>query len=487
MSMLGRLYAPGLGLVNDLYQLTMAHGYWKRGMAETSAVFQLTFRGNPFRGGFTVAAGQELVAELVSSLSFGDEDLAYLASLRAGDGYPIFAEEFLRYLGRLELRCDVDALEEGSVCFPHTPVLRVTGPLLQGQLLETPVLNLVNFQSLIATKAARLRLAAGSDPLVDFGLRRAQGFDGGVSASRAAYLGGVNATSNLRAGQLLGVPVRGTHAHSWVMAFETELDAFRSYAETHPGEVTLLLDTYDTYSGLENAIEVAEWLRLRGRRLRGVRLDSGDLVKLSRGVRQRLDDAGLSEVQIVASGDLDEHRIAEMKAAGSRVDVWGVGTRLVTGWDQPAGQIAYKLGALHAPDAGSWRATAKKSEEAEKASVGGVLGVCRFSGNGKYMGDGVYDDVAKPGPPEYSDFPWDEPRPDREPMATELLRPLLRSGRPVVDADIDPPGSGLEKARERLAAELLRLPDGLLSLSEPPTYPVAIALSLAEPHRTGVG
>ncbi|MEE2778621.1 MAG: nicotinate phosphoribosyltransferase, partial [Acidobacteriota bacterium] len=309
MPSLADLYRPSLALVSDLYQLTMAYGYWRQGLRDAEGVFHLSFRANPCDGGFTVALGQSAVESYVSDFRFSGDDLDYLADLRRGDGEALFGADFLGFLGDLVLDCDVDAVVEGTVVFPGEPVLRVRGSLIQGQMLETALLNLMNFQSLIATKAARVCLAADGDDVVEFGLRRAQGFDGGVSASRAAFIGGCAATSNLLAGRLHGIPVRGTHAHSWVLAFDDELSAFRAYAEVQPADTVLLLDTFDTRGGVELAIEVGHWLRGIGYDLVGVRLDSGDLIGLSRHVRKRLDEAGLERVGIVASGDLDETEI----------------------------------------------------------------------------------------------------------------------------------------------------------------------------------
>jgi nicotinate phosphoribosyltransferase len=240
---LSSLYRPSLGLLTDLYQLTMAYAHHRRGTHRTRAVFHLNFRKNPFGGGFTVAAGLAHAIELLEDFRFETADLDYLATLRGNDDGPLFSDAFLAYLRDLRFEGDVDAVPEGTVMFPHAPLLRITAPLLIGHILETPLLTILNFQSLIATKAARVCLSAGSDPVLEFGLRRAQGIDGALAASRAAYVGGVAATSNLLAGRLYGIPVRGTHAHAWVMAIGDELEAFRAYAEALPNNVTFLVDT----------------------------------------------------------------------------------------------------------------------------------------------------------------------------------------------------------------------------------------------------
>ena len=243
MGILATLYKPPLGLLTDLYQLTMAYGYWKTGIGDREAVFHLFFRNNPFRGGLAIAAGLAHVVDYLENLSFDEADVAYLATLQGNDGQPLFEPAFLELLRDTSLVCDVDAIPEGTVVFPHEPLLRVTGPLIQAQILETALLNMINFQTLIATKAARVVLAAGDDPVLEFGLRRAQGIDGALSASRAAYLGGCAATSNVLAGRLYGIPVKGTHAHSWVMCFDDEIEAFQAYAEAMPNNCVFLVDT----------------------------------------------------------------------------------------------------------------------------------------------------------------------------------------------------------------------------------------------------
>ena len=255
-------------------------------------MFNLYFRKHPFNGGFTVACGLSSVISYLNDYGLSRKDIKYLSTLTGSDGQPLFEAAFLEYLKNLEFKCSVAAVPEGTVVFPNEPLLRVAGPILQCQLLETPLLNLINFQTLIATKAARMRLVAPDDALLEFGLRRAQGPDGGMTASRAAYIGGFDATSNVLAGKLYGIPVKGTHAHSWVMSFEDELTSFETYARYMPNNVTLLVDTYDTIQGVKNAITVGQQLRQRGYDLGGIRLDSGDLAYFSIEARKLLDAAG---------------------------------------------------------------------------------------------------------------------------------------------------------------------------------------------------
>ena len=304
LSILDRVYKDSLALVNDLYQLTMAYAHWKEGTAEREAVFHLSFRRNPFDGGFAVACGLALAVEYLENLRFQEDDLEYLGSLEGNDGRPLFEQGFLDHLRNLSFCCDLDAIPEGTVVFAQEPLLRVTGPILIAQLLETPLLNLVNFQTLVATKAARMRLSAGEDPIVEFGLRRAQGVDGGLAASRAAYAGGCDGTSNLLAGKVLGIPVKGTHAHSWVLAFDSELEAFEVYARALPNNCVFLVDTYDTLAGARNLHERRRRLRLcrasspgvRGLRWRirnGAYLVSGTIAGRRKSAARRLHHAAL--------------------------------------------------------------------------------------------------------------------------------------------------------------------------------------------------
>ena len=276
-------------LLTDLYQLTMACGYWKSGKADQESVFSQFFRKHPFNGGFTIACGLVEVIAFLETFQFVEDDLAYLATLTGRDGAPLFEKGFLNYLRDLKFTCDVDAVPEGTVVFPQEPLLRVRGPILQAQLIETALLHFINFQSLIATKAARVCLAARGEPVVEFGLRRAQGNDGGLAASRAAYIGGCCATSNVLAGRVHGIPVKGTHAHSWVMSFASEREAFETYAEALSNNCVFLVDTYDTLAGVRHAVEVGRKLRERGHELAGIRLDSGDLAYLSIEARKILD------------------------------------------------------------------------------------------------------------------------------------------------------------------------------------------------------
>jgi nicotinate phosphoribosyltransferase len=476
MGHLADVYRLPLALLTDLYQLTMAQGYRSSGKAETEAAFHLFFRRNPFDGGFAVACGLSRVLDLLSDFRVGPEDLAYLAHLVGNDGHPLFEPGFLRELGALRLECDVDAVPEGTVVFPYEPLVRVRGPLLQAQLVETALLNFINFETLIATKAARVAIAARGDEVIDFGLRRAQGIDGGLSASRAAYVGGCAATSNVLAGRLLGLPVRGTHAHSWVMAFDAEDEAFEAWARAQPNNCVFLVDTYDTLEGVRRAAAVALRLRERGHRAIGIRLDSGDLAYLSIEARSILDAAGLPELKIVASNDLDEHLIASLKEQGARIDVWGVGTRLVTGGDQAALGGVYKLAAVRERGA-RWQHRVKVSEQAAKTSNPGIQQVRRFSGPAGFIADVIYDEETGLADAPVVVDPLDPTRRKRIPAGApfeDLLVPVVRAGRVVYESP------ALAAAQARARDQVGRLHSGIRRFVNPHQYPVGLALELHE-------
>jgi len=468
------LYRPSLALLTDLYQLTMAYAYWKSGMEPLEAAFHVSFRRNPFGGGFTVACGLEYAIDLIESLRFEEEDLAFLAEVRGSDGEKLFDPAFLDHLGSLRLACDVDAVPEGTLVFPLEPMVRVTGPILQAQLIETPLLNLVNFQSLIATKAARVVLAARGDPVLEFGLRRAQGLDGGLAASRAAWVGGCAATSNVMAARLFGIPVSGTHGHSWVMAFDDELSAFRAYAEALPNNCIFLVDTYDTREGVRHAIQVGEELRARGHEMLGVRLDSGDLAWLSSEARKMLDEAGFTKARILASNELDERLVASLKEQGAAISGWGVGTRLVTGHPDAALGGVFKLTAVRKPGE-AWRPKVKLSEQPIKTSIPGVLQVSRFQGDAEAVADVIYDVGMPPKGPVTMVDPLDPTRRRTIPAGTpsqDLLVPIFRAGRRVYDP---PP---LPEVRRRVSDELSRFHAGVKRFVNPHRYPVGLERGL---------
>ncbi len=426
------IYGQSLALHTDLYELTMAYGYWKKRLQDREAVFQLFFRKKPFGGSFAIAAGLETAIEYMQKLRFDTSDLDYLGSLQGAHGHPLFERNFLDYLSQLEMTCDLDAIPEGTPVFPQEPLIRVQGPLLQAQMLESALLNIINFQTLIATKASRIVLAAQGDPVVEFGLRRAQGIDGAFSAARAAYIGGCVGSSNVLAGKLLGMPIKGTFAHSWVMVFGGEEEAFEAYAETLPENCIFLIDTYDTIKGAEKAIKVARKLKQKGKELIGVRLDSGDLAQFSIQIRKILDEAGFPKAKIMASNELDEHLIHDLKAQGARIDLWGVGTHLVTGKDQPAFDGVYKLCAIK-DETGEWRHKLKLSEQIAKMTNPGILQVRRYELQGQYHADMLYDTLSSLAEPVQIVDPSDTGliRTPGNGSYHDLLQPVLRKGQLV--------------------------------------------------------
>jgi len=438
--------------------------------------------------------------DFLRAFHFTDTEVDYLGSQRGNDGKPLFDSRFLDYLRGLQLTCDVDAIPEGTLVFPNEPLIRIIGPIIECQLLETALLNIFNFQSLIATKAARVCLAAEHDPVIEFGLRRSQGVDGGLTAARAAYIGGCAGTSNLQAGQQFGIPVSGTQAHSWIMFFENEREAFQSYARAMPNNCIFLVDTYNSIEGIRHAIEIGSELRRQGHEMIGVRLDSGDRVALSIKARRMLDKAGFANAKIVCSGDLDEYMIRDLKQRGAKIDAWGVGTKLSTGQPDAALGGIYKLGAIRLPG-GEWQYRIKLSEESAKASVPGSLQVRRFhEPDRRFMADAIYETdhgVSEPCEivdPETNDrltisdasaiasvgeavgFPRDDNVVPYSGPAhfTDLLVPIFRGGQLVYK----PPS--IETSRDHLRKQLSCAPPEILQLNHPTPYKIGLERSLHE-------
>jgi len=464
--------------LTDLYQITMAQGYFDQGMGATQACFHMYFRNYPFKGGYAVACGLDQLAELVETYGFTDEDIAYLAELDAPAGGKLFHDDFLEYLSNLKLSVDIDAVTEGDIVFPNEPLVRVIGPILQCQLIETPLLNCINFQTLIATKAARVCQAAEA-PVAEFGLRRAQGAAGGVWASRAAVVGGCASTSDVLAGRLFDIPVSGTHAHSWVMSFPDELSAFRAYARSFPNNCVLLVDTYDVEQGVRNAITVGLEMRERGERLSGIRIDSGDLTWLSKMARRMLDEAGLTDCGIVLSNDLDEYTIRSIRQEGVKVMSWGVGTKLACAYDQPTLGGVYKLSATRENDREAWVDHIKISESVQKLTTPGVLNVRRYYfDDGRIAGDMIHDVNTLVNEPEVIVDPYDSLR--RKKLAgkryEELLKPLARAGECV----LAPEARNAMAAQKRVHEGLATLDETQKRLLNPHTYPVGLERNLFE-------
>lgn len=370
-----------LTLHTDLYQINMMQVYFNKGIHNKRAVFEAYFRKVPFENGYAVFAGLERIVRYLENLSFSDSDLSYLEEL----GYP---EEFLDYLKNLKMELTVKSAKEGDLVFANEPLVQIEGPLAQCQLVETAILNIINYQTLVATKAARIRSVIEDEPLLEFGTRRAQEMDAAIWGTRAAIIGGANATSNVRAGKIFNIPVSGTHAHALVQTYGDDYQAFKTYAETHK-DCVFLVDTYDTLRvGVPNAIRVAKEMGEKINFL-GVRLDSGDLAYLSKKVRQQLDDAGFPNAKIYASNDLDENTILNLKMQKAKIDVWGVGTKLITAYDQPALGAVYKIVSIET-DAGSMRDTIKLSNNAEKVSTPGKKQVWRITSRAKGKSEGDY-------------------------------------------------------------------------------------------------
>ena len=374
-----------LTLLTDLYQLTMMNGYLKEGRKNEIAVFDIFFRQNGLIT-YSIACGLEQAIDYVTNLRFGEEEISYLKSLN------IFSAEFLDYLKTFKFTGDIYAVPEGTVVFPGEPIFTVKAPVIEAQLIETALLNIINFQTLIATKAAKVRYAAKDDIVMEFGLRRAQAPDAGIYGARAAVIGGCNSTSNVLAGKMFGIPVSGTHAHSWVMNFKDEYTAFKAYADVYPENTLLLVDTYDTLKqGVPNAIKVFDEMKAKGLKPKGIRLDSGDLAYISKKAREMLDKAGHNDTIICASGDLDEYSIASLKNQGAKINSWGVGTKLITSADMPALGGVYKL-ACAEDENGNLVPKIKVSENSEKITNPGFKNIYRIYDNktGKAEADLIF-------------------------------------------------------------------------------------------------
>lgn len=461
-------------LLTDFYQLTMAYGFWKAKMDRHEAVFHMHFRRPPFNGSLAVAAGLDTLIQVLENYRFSDEDLAFLKEHKNDQGQPYFCLDFLKYLKDLEFNWDIDAVEEGEFIFPYEPLVRVKGSLLQCQLLESLLLNIINFQTLIATKAARIYIAAQGAPVIEFGFRRAQGIDGAVSASRAAYIGGCSATSNVMASKLFNIPLRGTQAHSWILAFDDELEAFEVFAQTQPDNCLFLVDTYNSLKGIKHALIVGDKLQKLGKKFLGIRLDSGDLAYLSIEGRKMLDNAGFTDAVILASNELDETIIRDLLQQGAQICVWGVGTNLVTSHGQSSLDGVYKISAIKAPH-GDWKYRLKISEQMRKTTNPGILQVKRFKSEKRYLGDIIYNELAPPAsswimidpldPTKKKEFLLDHPTQD-------LLVPIFRNGKPVYRSP------NISEIRHKMISHLSYFHSGLKRFVFPHQYPVGLESGL---------
>ncbi|MCZ7403207.1 MAG: nicotinate phosphoribosyltransferase [Candidatus Methanoperedens sp.] len=429
-------------LRTDLYQLTMMQAYWKSGH-NPEATFDYFVRKIP-SGSYLVTAGLNYLLDYIENLRFEDDDIKYLESQG-------FDNEFLLFLREFKFTGDIFAMPEGSIAFPIEPMIRVTAPIIEAQLVETFLLNKMNFSTLIATKASRVVHAAKGRSIAEFGLRRAQG-DGHLEATRATYIGGCASTSNVMAGKILGIPVSGTMAHSFVTSFDHEIDSYRAYANAFPKRCFLLIDTYDSIEGARKAVIVGKELEERGEELLGVRLDSGDLCELSKQVRTILDYADLSYVKIVASGDLNEWKIDELVNKGARIDMFGVGTELITGRPNPALDGIYKLSDV--VEQGKHIPKMKFSEETVKSTLPGKKRVWRMTENGAFIKDIISLD--------------DEIVDNAEP----LLKQVVKNGKIICNRP------SLDMIRQRAALNFLHLPEKYKKLDQAPVYPVEFSRKL---------
>lgn len=456
-------------LDTDLYELTMVAGYNVLGKKNQRACFDLFYRKNPDNGAFCVCAGLDSVINYVNNLRIYPDDIAYLAGLGMFPPKALEAlSEGIRFTG------DIWAVPEGTVVFPNEPLVRVVGPIPEAQILETTLLALVGHQTLIATKAARMCIATKGAPVVDFGARRSHGVQAALYGARAAYIGGCTATSNVKAGKLFGIPIRGTHAHSWIESFDDETEAFEGFAEVFPNNCVLLVDTYDTEEGIRHAIKVAEKMRKSGRRLAGIRIDSGDLAYYSKTARRILNEAGFQDVKILASSDLDEWIIESLREQGACIDIWCVGTRLMTSYQTPALGVVYKLMAADRGD-GRLVPKIKISQNPAKVTNPGVKKILRFyNGNHRMMGD-LLAEVDEPIPDgrrvlahhpmyDYMSKTYHQPY-----QVSELMIPVFLNGRQVYQT---PP---IDEIKARAGRQIDSLEPEYRRLTNPHLYKVSLS------------
>ena len=456
-----------LTLLTDLYQLTMLNGYYEKNIHEDIVVFDMFFRKNACNGGYTIICGIEQLVEYINNLHFSDDDLKYLKSLG------LFSDKFLDFLKDFKFTGDIYAVEEGTIMFPKEPIITVKAPMYQAQLIETALLTIVNFQSLIATKASRVCYAAGDDPVFEFGLRRAQGPDAGTYGARAAVIGGCAGTANVLAGKMFNIPVTGTQAHSWIQKFDTELEAFQAYADVYPDNCLLLVDTYDVLkSGVPNAIKVFDNLKSKGHKPVGIRIDSGDLQYLSVEAQKLFEEAGYKDLTITASNDLDEYTIASLKSSGAAVNAWGVGTKLITSAESPSLGGVYKLAGSY--DGDKLIPKIKISEEPEKINNPGFKKDVRIY-NKENMAEGdlimLHDeeiDTTKPLTIFHPVYTWKKTTFD-EYTIKELQKPLFINGKCKYEA------KNITEVKSYVKDQLNSFWDAYKRFTNPKTYKVDLS------------
>ncbi len=456
-----------LALHTDAYELSMMQTYWKQGLANRRAVFEAFFRKMPFQNGYAVFAGLDHIIRYVKQLHFTDSDIDYLKSTNQ------FDEDFLEYLRNFKFTGSIRSFEEGDFVFNHEPIFQVDAPIIEGQLIETAVLNILNYQIMVATKASRIKAIVGDQSVMEFGSRRAQELDAAIWGTRAAYIGGFNATSNVRAGKLFGIPISGTHAHALVQAYRNDYDAFRAYAETHR-DCVFLVDTFDTLkSGVPTAIRVAKEF---GDKINfiGVRIDSGDMAYLSKRVRKMLDAAGFKDVKIFASNGLDEKTIQNLKMQGAKIDVWGIGTKLITAYDQPTLGAVYKLVSVE-DDKGQMVDTIKLSNNVAKMSTPGKKQVWRINDRADGKSEGDYITLDDENPREQDslnmfnpNFPLQQ-KDVNDFIARPMLKDIWKDGKYVYDEP------SLDEIRDHRTASLDGLWDEYKRDLNPEVYPVDLS------------
>ncbi len=451
-------------MLTDFYQLTMANGYLLRKIAFKSAVFDLFFRKAPFKGVYAICYGLNKAIEAICDMHFSEEDILFLQKQN------VFSDDFLNYLAKWKCELTIRSMDDGRISFPHEPIMEVEGPLIQCQLIETLLLNCFNFSTLCATKANRMWLATECQPILEFGLRRAQGPNGGLTASEAAMVGGCVGTSNVLAGKIQGMDIKGTQAHSWVMSFDSELDSFRAYADIYPDACILLIDTYDIIEGCKNAIIIGKELQAKGKNLLGVRIDSGDITYFSKEVRKLLDKAGFQDTKIIASNDIDEYLIREIKTHGGSVDIWAIGTKLATCYDDPALGGVYKLVSLEE------QPKIKVANQVEKITIPSKKNVFRLYDDDGIMTGDVMELIDKETLNEGDVYdPLNPMRYYRifNPSKIESLLKLKVQKGMILEKL-----GGWHDARQKMEKDIIRLSEDSKRLLNPKNYKVSISRSL---------
>ncbi len=467
------IYNDSLSLLTDFYQLSMAYAWWKQGSYDIMATYHLVFRKNPFDGGYAIACGLNQFIEIINSWHFVLADLEALAKSKVEFFEPLQDKKFLEYLQNLKSKISLKAIPDGSIVFANEPIIQVKAPIILGQILESIALNIFGYETLIATKASRIKYVSGNDKVLEFGLRRAHGFDGALSASYAAYIGGCDATSNTLAAIKYDIPLEGTIAHSFIMSFASEEEAFKAYAQTFPKNTVFLVDTYNSLNAVRKLVKLKPWFDSRQYNILGIRLDSGDLAYLSIEARKILDEANLTDTKIIASNDLDEHIIYSLKQQNAKIDAWGVGTKLVTAYDQPALGAVYKLSAVSKNNQ-DWDYKLKLSEQTVKISNPGILDIKRFfnTNNNLYTADMIYDQYILKSQANFMIDPEDFTRrrevKRKNEIAFDLLKPIFVEGKLVYESP------SIHEIKQYVVNEMQRLHDSTKRLLNPHRYPVGL-------------